>query len=539
MWPSLPPSLPPDDPKPLVVVSQKVDESDPASGIQVLRAEKQDGQSVKKFDGLEVTYDSYEFDFQTRKQVFSGKVTAKYGLTLLQADKLELDESAQTGKAEGSILLTDPEGFMRADQVSFRWRKKTDPEFGPNDQLGTASNATIRAGNAFIKAQRVTVFGDRWFLEVAEGALTQRQNPEWKFTAREVTLYPGSHGIAKKISLNILGVRIGPLPSYRFNLNPRFDSKLSLPSYSLNDDGRFGLSWSYKRLLTDKSVLSASWGAFPQSLPSYSVTYTLSELDLTQTSARLSVDGDMGERFANGYLDRIGVVEPDQEKASIRQRRKTWQIASQWNESPSGRVEEFFVITKPLEVIFEQGGKQGEFGWLNTSRIQMIRSQIGDNYRPRLTSSASLSLPDIALGRDLDWRTRLDLFSTLSTHTAYGFARGQAGLVWNPDKRFRLGAAYVLGGEVGKADFNWDRLYSRQALHWRADAALGPFKFSHLWKYDFDQGVIYDREYLASFVAGAFEPFIEYRQFPSSYQFGFRFRMDNLAERLTNRQIKR
>lgn len=539
MWPFLPLNLPPIEPKPSAMVIQTMDEHDPASGLQVLQDERQDGQPVKKFDGLEITYDSYEFDFASRKQIFSGKVTAAYGQTVLQADRLELDEASQTGKAEGSILLTDPEGFLRADQVSFKWRKASDPEFAPDDQLGTASNAVIRAGNAYIKAQRVTILGNRWVLNVAEGSLTQRESPEWKFSAREVTLFPGSHGIAKKISLTILGVRIGPLDSYRFNLNPRFDSKLSLPSYSLNDDGRFGLSWSYKRLLTDNSVLSGSWSSFPQSLPSYSLTYTLSELNLSQTSARLSVDGDMGERFANGYLDRIGVVGPEQEQLSIAQRRKTWQIASQWNESPSGRVEEYFVVTKPLEVIFEQGGRQDGFGWLSTSRVQLIRSQVGESYRPRLASSATVSLPDVNLTSDLTWRTRMDLFSTISSHTAYGFARGQAGLVWSPEKRLRLGAAYVLGAEAGRPDYNWDRLYSRQAVHWRADAALGPFRFSHLWKYDFDQGVIYDREYLASFIAGAFEPFIEYRQFPSSYQFGFRFRMDNLAERLTNRQVKR
>lgn len=519
--------------------SQRLGEHDPASGLQTLHSQHSEGQSVKKFDGLEVTYDSYEFDFETRKQIFGGRVTAKYGETLLQADRLELDEAGQQGSAAGSVLLTDPEGYMKADQVSFRWRKKTDPEFGPNDQLGSASNAVIRAGNAYIKGQKVTIYGGRWFLENAEGSLTQRQNPEWKFTAKEVTIFPGSHGVAKNISLTILGAKIGPLPSYRFNLNPRFDSRLSLPSYSLNDDGKFGLSWSYKRLITDKSVLAASWGAFPESLPGYSLTYTLSELDLSQSSARLSVDGDMGERFSNGYLDRIGVTGPEQEKASISQRRKTWQIGSQWNESPSGRVEEFFVVTKPIELIYEQGGAKGNLGWLNTSRIQLIRSQVSDNYRPRMASSAAFSLPDVSLGRDLDWRMRVDFFSTLSTHTAYGFARGQAGLVWQPDKRLKLGAAYVLGAEAGKPDFNWDRLYSRQALHWRGDAALGPFRFSYLWKYDFDQGVIYDREYLASFVAGAFEPFVEYRQFPSSYLFGFRFRMDNIAERLTKRQVNR
>lgn len=539
MWPLTPPVLILDDPKPLVVHTAKPAEHKPASGIQTLQAQADEGQAVKKFDGLEVTYDTYEFDFQTRKQIFGGKVAARYGETLLQADRLELDEAGQMGSAAGSVLLTDPEGYMRADQVSFRWRKKTDPEFKPDDILGSASNAIIRAGNAYIKGRRVSILGNRWVLEDAEGSLTQKQNPEWKFTAREVTIFPGSHGVAKHISLNILGVRLGPLPSYRFNLNPRFDSRLSLPSYSLNDDGRFGLSWSYKRLMTDKSVLAASWGAFPQSLPSYSLTYTLSELDLSQTSARLSVDGDMGERFSNGYLDRIGVTGPEQERTSISQKRKTWQLGSQWNESPSGRVDEFFVVSKPLELIFEQGGQREGIGWLNTSRLQLIRSQVKDNYRPRLSSAAAFSLPDIELAPDLDWRMRLDLFSTLSSHTAYGFARGQAGLVWQPDKRLKLGAAYVLGAEAGKPDFNWDRLYSRQAVHWRADAALGPFKFSHLWKYDFDQGVIYDREYMASFIAGAFEPFIEYRQFPSSYQFGFRFRMDNIAERLTQRQVKR
>lgn len=531
MWPLLPPSF--------QALSERPVASIASESMRASASSQEPGQKVKQYDGLEISYDSYAYDFEAGRQVFTGRVAAKYGPTLLQANEVVIDEASRRGEAQGQVILTDPEGLVKAETLAFWWRQSTDPPAGPGDLLCEGKNVTIKAGNVFIHAKSMRIYGDRWVLVTAEGSLTQRNTPEWKLKAREVTLYPGSHGVASKVSIEALGVRIGTLPSYRFNLNPRFDTRPSLPSYSLNDNGIVGLSWGLLRPLNDHGVVKASWSSFPRSLPSYRASYAFSELNLDQTRSRVALSSELGERFSTGYMNNIGIVSPGQEEGDIRQMRRTWEVGTDWNGGVSARSGGSAVISKPIDLGFEVGGPAGELGWLSTTKLQLIRSSNRESFRPRLVTFGGLSLPSFDLSDSLQWRTRLDGYGAVSDRTAFGFLRGETGFVWSPDRRLRVGAAYVLGGEAGSPDYGWERLYSRQAFHWRVDANWGPVGVSFLWKYDFNKGEVYDREYLVSYVAGAFEPFIEYRKFPSNYQMGVRFRMDNLAERLTSRKVKR
>lgn len=531
MWPFLPPSFQALNERPAVSAAIEAPKTAESSQLP--------GQQVKHLDGLEITYDSYAYDFEAGKQIFTGRVTAKYGPSLLQANELVIDEASRKGQADGEVILTDPEGLVRAETLAFWWRRSTDPQPGPEDLLGEGRNVTIKAGNVYIAAKDLRIYGDRWVLITAEGSLTQRKTPEWKLTASEVTLYPGSHGVAKKVSFEAMGAKLGPLPFYRFNLNPRFDTRPTLPSYSLNEEGRIGLSWSLLRPVKDSGAISASWSAFPRALPNYGASYTFSALSLDQTRSRVSVSSELGERFSGGYMNKAAIVSPSKEEEDIRLKRKTWQISTDWNQGVSGRIGGGAVISKPIDLGYEMGGPAGSVGWLSTTRLQVIRSNVEEPFRTRMVAFGGLSLPSAALGRSVQWRTRLDGYATVSDKTAFGFLRGETGFVWTPDRRLRVGAAYVLGGEAGMPDYLWERLYSRHAVHWRVDAIWGPVSLSYLWKYDFDKGDVYDREYVVSYVVGAFEPFIEYRKFPSNYQMGVRFRMDNLAERLTSRSIKR
>lgn len=531
MWPLLPPSF--------QALSERPAASVVSEGPKAAAASQQPGQQIKQLEGLEITYDSYTYDFEAGLQIFTGRATAKYGPSFLQANEIVINEAARKGEAKGQVILTDPEGLVKAETLAFWWRRSADPPPGPDDLLGEGRNVTIRAGNVFIAAKDMRIYGDRWVLLTAEGSLTQRESPEWKLTAREVTLYPGSHGVAKKVSFEALGAKLGPLPTYRFNLNPRFDTRPTLPNYSLNEEGRIGLSWSLLRPVSDRGVVTASWSAFPRSLPNYGASYTFSALSLNQTRSRVSVSSELGERFSGGYMNNAAIVSPSKEEGEIRQPRKTWQISSDWNQGVSGRIGGGAVISKPFDLGFEAGGPAGKLGWLSTTRFQIIRSNISEPFRPRVVTFGGVSLPSAPLGKSLQWRTRLDGYGTVSDKTTFGFLRGETGFVWTPDRRLRVGAAYVLGGEAGTPDYLWERLYSRHAFHWRVDANWGPVTLSYLWKYDFDKGDVYDREYVMSYVVGAFEPFIEYRKFPSNYQMGIRFRMDNLAERLTSRSVKR
>jgi hypothetical protein len=506
----------------------------PAQGITADSQQK----SIKA-KGLKVTFDSHWVSLAERRQVFTGKVRAEYDVTIIEADELEIDEAKKIGWARGGVKITDPEGEVALEEFTFRWKDEGEPPFGPTEEIGTGSNARIRAGNVLLEAKTIRVTGESWILMDAWGSLTQRNRPEWKIRARKVTLIPGVRGTAEHIFLETLGLRLGPLPRYSFNLNPRIESKFVLPTYTRDERGEFGFAWSFARPLTDNSAIRGSWSSFPRQATSWNLTYSFSPLSSRSTSSLISVPSDLSERFDDGWMDNIQVIGPDKEAEDFRTKRLNWQVQTDWNSGASTRKVSPENVVRMLDVANEQGGAIGPHGSRLVSRFQVIRSKPDEEFRPRFLAHAGIQGAKWKLGGGLSSVVRLDSLTTLSSKTAYGWARAQAAMIFQPSKEATLGLAYVAGADLGTPDFEYDRLFSSQAVHFRADLRRGPFSAHWLAKYDFDLGLIYDREYEVSYVAGAFEPYIQYRQQPGFYQLGIRFRMDNVAQRLVSREQKR
>jgi hypothetical protein len=120
----------------------------------------------------------------------------------------------------------------------------------------------------------------------------------------------------------------------------------------------------------------------------------------------------------------------------------------------------------------------------------------------------------------------------------FGWVRAFAGLYFEPTPLLRVAGGVVTSKSFGTPDFFFDQLTAERGFHLRADLNLGATQISYLTKYD-TRLKWYDREYIISQVAGCFEPFILYRQFPSDYRFGLRLRLDNFYDILQRRNFRR
>lgn len=487
--------------------------------------------------GLLVRYDEVQYDFRTQKQIFRGKVEATYGPTVITCSELEIDGTARTGIARGGVRLTDPEGLVEADVITFSWLGPGETA-DPKQLVGSADSANLTVGNARIWGRRLEIRPSQWTIFDASGTLSRRDKPEWRLTAKKVTLVPGKSGVAERVHLEILGFRIGPLPRYSFSLDRRLEG-FTLPSFRNEKGVGYGFGWSSNYPLSDNAVLSGSWSSFPRKAASWGLEFSTSPYTSLQTNALIRPRSDLGERFEEGFFDNIGVTGPEVEDGFLREKRSSWSIGSYWNIGVNGRRDVVGDLSKRLDIAYEGGGRWGSFGLMYQGRAQSIRGTILDEFTERAVGQATISAPTIKLAPNLDLRLRADVFTTLGADNQFAWARAVAGLAYQPWPGVRLGAALVRGGEAGNPDFIFDRLVSTQAVHLRFDYSRGPYTFRYLVKYDFDQKMIYSREYEVAWVAEGFEPFILYRQFPSSYQIGLRFRIDDLRGRLTSRTQNR
>src|SRR5690606_10309673 len=101
-----------------------------------------------------VEYQVVNQDLSTGIMVFSGGVKAFYGLTEISADNLILDIRKEIGSAKGNVVVTDPEGTIRARDMDFNW--------ADGKKEGTAFNALIELGHVVVKAETVDIGKEVW-----------------------------------------------------------------------------------------------------------------------------------------------------------------------------------------------------------------------------------------------------------------------------------------------------------------------------------------------------------------------------------------
>lgn len=489
--------------------------------------------SVQTFDeGLTVEYGALEGDVQAGTVLFKDGVIARYGTTVLRSKTLLLDRANRRGIAEQGVTVDDPDATLSASRLSFTWREKGDEDAEPGLTLGEAEDAEIRVDIVRLKAKRMVAYPGRIEMEDVQGTATNRDSVPYSLLAEKATILEGEKVVLERVNLEIFGQKIGPLPRYTIGLTKRCPG-ISLPSIK-EDNGKIGLSWKLNVPIDSQTVASASVRSFEGDAPGISARIAHSPLRDDQTEAFIDPVSDLGERFSFGWFNNINVKTPEEEADYYRQPRLSYAVETAFNRSAGTRRGNTGDISIPISLIYETGGSIGDAGYLLNGRLQAITPDEGAPTIGRAMLFGAYSLPSREIAPGVSSHTRADIFQTFSEGGAYGWARAEAGLTYRSGG-ITLGAAAAIGEDYGTPDFEFDRLFAEKEILLRGDYAVGPYKLSVLSKYDLDRGRIYDREWTASIVADAFEPFILYREFPSDYRFGVRFRIEGFFETLRRR----
>jgi hypothetical protein len=456
--------------------------------------------------------------------IFSEGVVARYGLTVIRSDTLtilykegsETSQEVTYGKAEGNVTIEDPEGIAKASIIEFDWGNKS----------GYGRDLDVTTTGMAVKAREMERLDNK--LVFSDVVANPTVNGPVYFSTREMTINSNGKGIAKQPSLHLFGKKVLTLPSYRFG--KRDDSGLRLPNISYNRG--FGISWRALLEVDDRTRFLGAVKARKGEGPGINLSLSRSLLPRGEDGTELQPLSDLNERFPAGFFDSVRSTSPKYERASISTRRSSIGIGAAWNQAAVGRLEET-EFSKPFELISENGRNWNGLGVYSQLRYQQIHESSSPKVN-RLFAGISLLAPDQQITPQLNTHLRVDSTGYLGGKN-FSWAQVQAGLVYRPLSNLRIGGAVVQGAEFGTPDFVADRLFSTSGMHWRADIDFGSTVFSYLGKYDFNRGKWYDNEIGLRQVIGSLEPYITYREFPRSFSFGVKLRLDQTIERLTQR----
>jgi hypothetical protein len=506
----------------------------PAHAMPVAGAPTQSKQQVpvQSPEGIKINAPTVDFKVDAagnRTFEYSDGVEAIYEPTVIRADHLILHEEVsgrRWGEAFGNVRLDDPEGNMTATRMVFDWTNRT----------GSAENVQLEMGGMSIKARHIDIVPDKWDLTDVEATSCGRERvPFYKVRTPHLTLRPGRQAIAQRPRLSILGHQLVTLPTQRVSLDRR-NPGLRMPSVGYKAGQGIGVSWFSGFLLDDQTSLTGSFGFFPKSYPGFNVQLAHTFLPIEKSTAAIPPRSELTERFSWSYMDDIHVTQPLSEENFLRASRNSVALTSVWNTGSTARdVDQRY--SKALELSYEYGSKFGSFGSLSQARVHLIREG-GGPFHARSVVQSALSVPNVKLLKNLYTRIRFDGSAFLGA-TAFGWGRAQVGLQYQSGTLFTAGVAYIASASGGDPLFRIDELFSKNAVHARADLNLGPTKISYLAKYDTDRKLLYDREYQIRQVVGCIEPFVVYRKFPSEYAFGFRLRADDFFSAIERRKVRR
>lgn len=488
-------------------------------------------------DEIQVTGNVHVIDTVRLIDTYEEGVVAKYGPTTITADRMEIHhaEGEKFGIARGNVHVDDPEGTIDADYVTFWYG----PNKGPDGQQAVASNVRIQVENITMRAEYAVIRPERWELYNVEGTNCRRRPvPLFTIKSKKIVLIPGKQGTAYRPHITVLGKDVLGLPTRRFSLDRRSPG-IQMPSLSYKKDAGLGIAWSSGLLLDDESVLLGSFSSFPRQLPGYSLVYARSFVPADLTTTKIAARDELDERFSWSYFDDIRITKPESSSGFAGRVRNSITAESSWNTGSTARLEtEHF--SKALDVAYEHSGPAKGFGFYWQVRGQAIRREGEDeSFISRGLATATLQVPKFNFSPKLFTDIRFDVSGKGGGAGAFGWVRGQAGLIYRPIPQLTLGAAYVAGAQGGRPDFVSDELVSKNAMHLRADINLGPTQISYLAKYDVNGRGWYDKEYSISQVVGCLEPFITRREFPRDYVLGIRLRFGNLFDMLQRRKQTR
>ncbi len=483
--------------------------------------------------------------------IYRGGVEAELGPTKIVTDTLivrksskdpkplQITEGNETytlgpdeAKAVGAVKIIDPDGTIEANDLWVTWA----PDLPAGTPTAKAKGFKIAIGNFYLSAKEATRTGAKWDLAIVEATTDKGRRPLYSLKMDHLLVDPGRRGTAKGLTMSLFGTKLPKIPSTSFSLDRRARAT-RIPQLSYRQRDGFGIAWDGNFLSGDQQLLTTSISSFPKLPPTFITTFSNSRIPYEKSSAnQFQVQSDIGERNPFSYFNNIYTSDIEGQNDFMSAPRDTFQLATSFNIASFGRQSDLQKLySKPIEAIQERSGIANGYSYITQWRAGLFQEG-GDKAVPRGLLTAAISPPYKQSGR-LFSSIRLDGGAHIDSGM-YSWFGGEAGVSYEPIENTRLSAAVYGYKTLGRPLYDADLFNSNQGVSLRGDIFGKATKVSFMWRYDPTQGW-FDRQFRISQVMGPVEPVIIYRQNPNEYQFGLRFRMDQVLSLLQNRSAGR
>lgn len=461
---------------------------------------------------------------------FDQGVVAKYGVTTVQSDKLVVymaGSAIASGRfrraiATGHVALIDPDGTIQAERLEFDW------ETG----RGLASNATIEFAGMTLTARSLDIKPGEWLLKDVEGKSCD--NGEVQFNLAQLRILPSDRAIGRRLSVQVFGARLPPLPSYTFLIGDSEDVIVTPKvGYSLEKGLRVRWKLSYRAL--PQTLATGQIAVAEEREPRYELQVVQSFLQPSEP-LRAPLSG-RSRRLPHSFMTNLKVLQPQDQVDEVSSRRLSLALGSSWNLDPFET--ETNDIENATEIVVESASSLGKWGYWGQARLERIspKSEADTN---RIVGVGALVTPVGSVAPGVELFGRIDFRSHWPKGSAYhGWIRIEPSVSWKASESLRLSASYAIGSTKGAKRFDFDQPYSLNSFGLRMDAKLGPTRIALASRFGGDGPGWHSSEFYVSQLAGCFEPYALYQSNGRNLTIGVRFRPLEKAKEAAQRISER
>jgi len=461
-------------------------------------------------------------------RVVSDNPLVTWGVDSLTADTIEFDDGYTRVDARGHIVLTDPIGTLKANELHFNY------ETG----RGWARGASVSAQGAYFTAETIEINQGVWYAYEGTASTCDLPHQHYALAYDKVVLRPGVRAKVYKPGLILFGHPLFGLPSFTMSLK-KARNQISLPTVGYSKRQGFSLGWHDLFDLSPRLSLVTQIGAFEKAVPerrellSYSILPPADDVIATP-------DAEEGERFTYSYIDNVNVPNPADEDFVLSAKRNVFFFENSSNLPATSRLAPDLFVTKDYEFGWQGNTQFGPlFGTLSVRSGRILESP-GARTGNREAVQAVGSFGSIWLTRNVAVRLRGDaaLFRYRGEDN-YGWVRPAAELMFEPSEQFRLVLAYIRTFDGGTPFFLFDKPTHTRTFNARVDFSIGFSRISVLTKYDFTLDDLYDIEISFRYRLHCVEPSFTWRKDPGEFRIGLHFPAVDILKVLTAQRVKR
>ncbi|MBN2539121.1 MAG: LPS-assembly protein LptD [Deltaproteobacteria bacterium] len=178
---------------------------------------------------VDIEADSLAYDSDTETYRASGNVVITFDSGYIKADDVILDKMTSEATAEGHVFIKSGKDILEGEKV----------RFNITDDTGTISGGKVffDRNHLYLRGETIEKKGEAtYFLKSGQATTCDGENPDWRFTGRELEVTTDGYGTVKHGTFQVKGIPILYIPYLIFPAKTTRQTGLLFPRIAYSRD---------------------------------------------------------------------------------------------------------------------------------------------------------------------------------------------------------------------------------------------------------------------------------------------------------------